>query len=376
MLFLAIFVLLIWIYLTFFHAHFWRVDSLEVPGGEPGPARVAAIVPARNEADVIARAISSLLRQQFDGELRVFVVDDNSNDGTANVARAAAGVLGAAQRVEVISGAELASGWSGKVWAIDQGWQAARVANPDYLLLADADIEHASDGLAQLVAHAKGENLDLASVMVKLRSETIPEKFLIPAFVYFFFLLYPPAKISSPGSRVAGAAGGCILLRPAALEKAGGFESVRGAIIDDCALAARVKSVGGRVWLGVSQRTRSIRGYGSFTAIRDMIARTAFNQLRHSWLLLIACMLGMTVAFLAPLVLVFSSSRITGWLALGASALMFATYVPVLRLYRVSVLAAVTLPFAAMFYMYATVVSALRYWRGHGGQWKGRTQDA
>ena len=338
-------------------------------------ARVAAIIPARNEAEVIGRAISSLLRQQFAGELRLFVVDDNSNDGTANVARAAAGVLGAADRATVIPSSELPRGWSGKVWAMQQGWQGARKMNPDYLLLTDADIEHAPDNLARLVARVERENLDLASVMVKLRSDTIAEKFLIPAFVHFFFLLYPPAKISNPRSRMAGAAGGCILVRPEALEKAGGFESIRGEIIDDCALAARVKSSGGRLWLGMTHQTRSVRGYGTFTAIRDMIARTAFNQLRHSWLLLIGCILGMLLAFVAPVVLVFASNRAAGWIALAACILMFASYLPVLRLYRLNPLSAVTLPFAAGFYMYATVISATRYLRGRGGEWKGRAQD-
>ncbi|HWC17208.1 MAG TPA: glycosyltransferase [Terriglobales bacterium] len=374
---IAIFVLLIWIYLTFFHAYFWRMNRLHLPGAESrSPARVAVIIPARNEADAIGRAVSALLRQQFAGELRLFVVDDNSSDGSANVARAAAGVLGGAQRLEVIAGAELPRGWLGKVWAMHQGWLAARGTSPDYILLTDADIEHAPDSVARLVAQAERQNLDLASIMVKLRSETIAEKFLIPAFVYFFFLLYPPAKISNPRSRVAGAAGGCILLRPAMLEKLAGFESIRGEIIDDCALAARVKRAGGRLWLGASQQTRSIRGYRTFSAIRDMIARTAFNQLQHSWLLLIGCILGMLLTFGAPLVLVFSASRAAGWIALGASVLMFATYLPVLRLYRVNVLAAVTLPFAAVFYIYATLASAFRYRQGRGGEWKGRTQDA
>jgi len=377
LLLLSIVVLLGWLYLAFFHANFWRVDRFLLPAAESSSRpRVAVIVPARNEAQVIGRAISSLLRQKFEGDLQIFVVDDNSNDGTANAARAAAGMLGAAQRVNVVSGAELPSGWAGKVWAMQQGWQAAKRINPDYLLLTDADIEHSPDSLTRLLMQAERQSLDLASVMVRLCSDTAAEKFLIPAFVYFFLLLYPPERTANSCRHVAGAAGGCILLRPRGLERAGGFESIRAQIIDDCALAARVKNSGGRLWLGVSQQTRSLRGYRRFKAIRDMIARSAFNQLRHSWTQLIACMLGMLLAFVAPLALVFSASRSAGWLALSASLLMFATYVPILRLYRVNVLTAMTLPFAAVFYMYATLLSAIRYWRGGGGEWKGRRQDS
>ncbi|HVH87163.1 MAG TPA: glycosyltransferase [Terriglobales bacterium] len=377
MLFLAILVLLIWIHLWFFHGQFWRVNDLHLPVAEPiSHSRVAAVIPARNEADVIRRAIGSLLRQQFAGDLRLVVVDDNSNDGTANVARAAAGVLGDAHRLTVIAGSQLPAGWTGKVWAMHQGWQVVRQMNPDYLLLTDADIEHAPDNLARLVAQAERGKLDLVSLMVKLRCERIAEKFLIPAFVYLFFLLYPPKRISASSSRVAGAAGGCILLRPEALEKGGGFESIRGEIIDDCALAARVKAPGGRLWLGVTQQTRSMRGYQTIGNICDMIARTAFNQLRHSWLLLIGCIAGMLFTFVTPVALVFSANRPIGWIALTSCILMFSTYVPTLRLYRVNLLSAVTLPFSAMFYIYATVVSAIKYCRGHGGEWKDRTQDA
>ena len=376
LLFLSIAVLLAWLYLAFFHADFWRVDRFLLPRVEStSRPRVAAIVPARNEAQVVGRAISSLLRQKFEGDLQIFLVDDNSNDGTANLARAAAGMLGAAQRLKVVSGAELPSGWTGKIWAMQQGWQAAQHLNPDYLLLTDADIEHAPDSLARLLMQAEQQGLDLASVMVKLCSDTLAEKFLIPAFVYFFLLLYPPEKTANSRSQVAGAAGGCILLRPEGLRRAGGFESIRGQIIDDCALAARVKKSGGLLWLGLSQQTRSLRGYRTFTAIRDMIARSAFNQLRHSWPRLIGCMLGMLLIFVAPLGLVFSPTRSAGWVALAASLLMFATYVPVLRLHRVHVLTAMTLPFASAFYMYATLVSAMRYWQRRGGEWKGRRQD-
>ena len=233
---------MIWLYLLFFHAQFWRVDRpyLREPATRDA-RRVAVLIPARDEADVIGRAISSLLRQEFTGEIRIFVVDDNSSDGTANAARAAAGSVGLAQNLVVIRGSALPAGWTGKVWAMQQGWQAARMLHPDYLLLTDADIEHAPDNLARLVSQAECGSFDVVSVMVKLRCQTLAEKFAIPAFVYFFFLLYPPERVGNQRSQAAGAAGGCILILPEMLEKAGGFESIRGEIIDDCGLAGRVK---------------------------------------------------------------------------------------------------------------------------------------
>lgn len=376
MIFLSITVLLIWGYLVFFHAGFWQVNRFRLPTNGWSEGRlIAIIIPARNEADVIGRAASSLLRQDFMGEMHVFVVDDDSDDGTANAARAAAGVLGHSRKLTVIQGSSLPPGWTGKVWAMQQGWNAASKIHPNYVLLTDADIEHAPNSLTRLIAQAEAAPYDLVSLIVKLRCETLAEKFLIPAFVYFFFLLYPPGRVSDPRRRVAGAAGGCVLIRPEALEKAGGFESIRGEIIDDCRLAARVKNSGGRLWLGVSEETRSIRGYGSFKSVRDMIARTAFNQLRHSTLLLAGCVAGMLLTFVAPLALVWSRSQTVGWIGIAACVLMFTTYVPVLRLYRVHMFSALTLPFAAIFYIYATVYSAVGYWRGKGGEWKGRAQD-
>ena len=324
---------------------------------------------------MIGRSITSLLTQQFEGDLRLFVVDDNSTDGTANAARASAGMLGAGNRVTVISGSPLATGWTGKVWSMQQGWQAASQVNPSYFLLTDADIEHAADNLARMLAQAEHGNFDLVSLMVKLRSDTLAEKFLIPAFIYFFFLLYPPARISDPRSRVAGAAGGCILIRSGALERASGFSAICSNVIDDCALAARVKQAGGRIWLGVTNSTRSIRGYRTFANIRNMIARSAFHQLRHSALLLVLCFAGMLLTFVAPLVCVFAADRAGRWIGVAACVLMFTTYVPTLRLYRVNPLAALSSPLAAIFYLEATVVSAIRYWRGRGGEWKGRFAD-
>ena len=376
MLVLSILVLLIWLFLFFLHAGFWLVYRYLLPADlSTSESLVAVVIPARNEAAVIGRALTSLLKQSFAGRIHLFVVDDHSTDRTASIAREVAESMGARTLLTVIRGLELPAGWKGKVSAMHQGWLAAREMHPDYLLLTDADIEHAPDNLARLIAQAESGPSDLASLMVRLRCDTLAEKFLIPAFVYFFFLLYPPARVADLRSRIAGAAGGCVLLRPNALEKAGGFEAIRGEIIDDCSLAAAVKKTGGRLWLGATQETTSIRGYRTFADIRDMIARTAFNQLRHSAALLIGCVAGMLLTFIVPPALVWSSDQAVGWIAAGACILMFATYVPVLRLYRVNILSAVTLPFAALFYVWATILSALNYWRGQGGEWKGRAQD-
>lgn len=377
MLVFAILVGTIWLYLLIFHGTFWRIDRAQLPAVRSSRSTVVAVVvPARNEADVIARAVSSLVRQDFNGELHLFVVDDNSTDSTANIARAAAGKLEAANKLQVIQGSPLPTGWTGKVWAMQQGWQAAREVHPGYVLLTDADIEHAPDHLSRLIAQAENGRYGLVSLMVRLHCETLAEKFLIPAFVYFFFLLYPPARIANSQSRVAGAAGGCMLVRPEALNNIGGMESIRGEIIDDCALAIKIKDSGERLWLGVTRQTRSLRTYRGLGEIRHMIARTAFNQLRHSAFLLVGCIAGMLLTFAGPLALMWSNNKTVEWIGLGACLMMFATYVPILRLYRVSILSAVTLPFAAVFYMYATILSAWNYWRHEGGEWKGRAQDS
>lgn len=247
---------------------------------------------------------------------------------------------------------------------------------PDFFLFTDADIEHAPDSVDTLVSIAQAGPFDMASFMVKLHCQSVAEKLLIPAFVYFFFKLYPPAWISNPRRSEAGAAGGCILIRPAALEKAGGIAAIRQEVIDDCSLAARVKGNGGRLWLGASGATRSIRPYDGFSGIGRMISRSAFNQLRHSNLLLLLSIVGMAATYLLPPVLVFAAHRITP-AALGGAAwlLMVLSYWPVLRLYRLNPLWALALPVAVVFYVGATFHSAWKYWRGRGGEWKGRIQD-
>lgn len=368
--------LLIWGYLLLARGFFWRVQAARVDEKNASPARIAAIIPARDEADVVGHAVTSLLQQAGANTLHVFLVDDGSADSTAQAAQEAAKASGRAEMLTVIEGRALPPGWSGKLWALQQGVEQAREFAPDFFLLTDADVVHAPDNLSTLVTIAEKGHYDLASFMVKLHCETLAEKFLIPAFVFFFFKLYPPNWISNPRNITAGAAGGCILIRPAALEAAGGIEAIRSEVIDDCALAARVKSSGGRLWLGASATTESIRPYEGFAEIGSMISRTAFNQLQHSVWLLALAVLGMAATYLLPpALLFFSHSKIPAVLGAIAWLLMAVSFVPVLRVYGLSPLWGLALPLIATFYLGATLHSAFRYWSGRGGEWKGRVQD-
>ncbi len=396
--------------------------------GAPEPV-IAVVIPARNEADVIGRAVASLLRQSG-CDLHIFVVDDNSTDGTAEAARTVTTSGGVSapsvspssgervgedtdsNRVTVISGAPLPSGWSGKLWAVQQGVQHALQLNPDFLLLTDADIEHAPDNIAQLVSIAEAGDYDLASFMVKLHCRSFAERLLIPAFVFFFFMLYPPQWVRDRprlapnrrartwGTNIAGAAGGCMLVRPAALERIGGIAAIRQEIIDDCALARAIEGSGGKVWLGVegvvsghdfrraertlhttlsglqpASETRSLRPYDSFAEIERMIARTAFNQLHHSLWLLLGTVVGMLLLYVLPIALIVSGRPVLTFAGAFAYGLMAFIYLPMVRYYRLNPLWALTLPLAGVFYTAATVHSAVKYLTGHGGQWKGRAQD-
>jgi hopene-associated glycosyltransferase HpnB len=363
---------LAWAYLLIAHGGFWHVGSiLSVPGGGAPDVRVAAIIPARNEAATVGSCLKSLLEQRGAERLSIFLVDDGSSDGTAEVARKAA----ADGALTIINGKPLPTGWSGKLWAVKQGVNAVRSLAPDYFLLTDADIVHQPETLPTLVEIARSGRYDLVSFMVKLGCATVAEKLLIPAFVFFFFKLYPPSWIANPRRTTAGAAGGCILLTPEALARAGGIEAIRAEIIDDCALARAVKRSGGRIWLGLTETSHSIRSYGSFAEIGRMIARSAFNQLRHSVLLLATSVLGLAVLYLVPWALLFSGRPLPIVLGAFAWLLMTAAYLPMVRFYGLNVLWALTLPLAALFYMGATFVSAIHYWTGRGGQWKGRAQD-
>src|SRR5215472_7077580 len=290
----------IWLYLFFAHGRFWRTGALmlPMPRGATNPARIAALVPARNEADVVGRSMTSLLGQTGGQSVHVFLIDDGSDDGTTEVALEAARTVGKSEHLTVIRGRPLIPGWSGKLWAVEQGVEQAVEQRPDFFLLTDADIVHAPDEVVRLAAIADRCAYDLVSCMVKLQCDTFAERALIPAFVFFFLKLYPPRWISDPGRKTAGAAGGCMLLRPAALERVGGIAAIRGEVIDDCALARRIKGSGGRVWLGLAAETKSIRPYGSFSVIGRMISRGAFNQLKHSTVLLLLALLGLTITYL------------------------------------------------------------------------------
>jgi len=376
--FLAFFTLAVWVYLLTARGGFWRVSSFDAdrdsnPGLAAWPA-VVAIVPARNEALAIAQTIASLLAQEYPGTFSIVVVDDHSEDGTAEIARKAAAERDSAPSVTVHSAAPLPPDWTGKVWALSQGALRAEEAKPAYYWLTDADVIHTPDMLRRLVARAEHDHLDLTSLSVLLQSRTLAERALIPAFTYFFLKLYPPRQIANPASRTAGAAGGCILLRSEMLDRIGGFAAIRGEVIDDCALARAVKRNGGRIWLGLTRKSQTLRTYGTFSEIRNMIARAAFTQLHYSALVLVVTLTAMCLTYVAPVGLLFAPAPATRLFALAAWLLMTLSFVPTLRFYRLSPLWAPLLPLVALFYSYATCLSAVRYWLGRGAQWKGRAQ--
>jgi hopene-associated glycosyltransferase HpnB len=364
-----------WLYLFLARGNFWRlrIDQIEPKPLETWP-RVVTIVPARNEAETIARSVVTLAEQDYPGEFSIVVVDDHSDDGTGALAWRAAEASGAVQRVTIHAAAALAPGWTGKLWALNEGIRATAQQAPAFFWFTDADVAHAPDTLRRLVYRAEKESLDLTSLMVLLQAKTFAERLLIPPFLYFFVMLYPPQWIANPNAHTAGAAGGCILLRREALERIGGLAAIRGEVIDDCALARDVKNSGGRIWMGLTRASISLRVYGSLGEIRDMIARTAFTQLGYSAFVLFGTLAGMFFTYIAPVVVLFAHD--SGARILGAVAwvLMSLSFLPTVRFYRLSPLWAPLLPLAALFYSYATWVSAMRYWLGRGGEWKGRTQ--
>ena len=360
----AVLPVLIWLYLVFGRGGFWRI-CIEHPEADPVTTRLVAVIPARNEAVVIDRALRSLSGSVS----QIVVVDDASADGTADIARSAG------DNVTVLEGKPLPPGWTGKLWALAQGIEHALSLYPDYLLLTDADIEHDAASITELVRIAEQRGLDLASYMVKLACVTRAEKALIPPFVFFFLKLYPPKWIASEKFRTSGAAGGSILIRPEALARIGGIAAIRNEVIDDCALARAVKRRGGKVWLGLTSETRSVRTYGGFGEIGRMISRTAFSQLRHSTLVLVAAIAGLFVTYLLPPLVLLSGKPLPMIFGAAAWLLMSAVYLPMVRFYNRSPLWSLALPLIAVFYMGATLHSAIQYWRCRGGEWKGRTQD-
>jgi hopene-associated glycosyltransferase HpnB len=368
-----------WVFLVIGRNGFWHADqhlnAVRAPDAWPA---VLVVVPARNEARSIARSLASLLGQDYPGALSLVVVDDASDDGTADAARAAAGDDG---RFDLISGRPLKPGWTGKVWALEQGLAhgAARMTDARYVFLTDADVEHDAGQLRRLVAKAEADRLDLISLMVMLRCRTAWERLLIPAFVFFFQKLYPFPKVNEPRSRAAAAAGGCILVHTDALGRAGAFGAIRDRVIDDCALARAVKR-SGPIWIGLTTASRSLRGYDGLGGLWNMVARTAFVQLRHSTLLVFATVLGMVVTYVAPPALVVLGLAFQAPLAvlLGAAAwmLMAVAFRPTLALYGEPAWRALLLPAAAALYALMTIESARRHLRGRGGGWKGRHYPA
>jgi hopene-associated glycosyltransferase HpnB len=361
---LAILALLIWIYLIFAHGMFWQsgpILSVAYPVTTPS---VAIVIPARDEAPVIEATLRSLLAQDYEGPFRVILTDDKSTDGTGDIVRGIGD-----PRVTVITGAPRPAGWSGKLWAVSQGIEEA--GNAELVLLTDADIVHEPAHLSSLVAWIERYGLDLVSEMVKLACDSRAERGLVPAFVYFFQLLYPFAWVNDGLRGTAAAAGGTILIRRRALQRIGGVESVRGALIDDVALAVAVKK-GGQIWLGHADLARSVRPYPAVADIWQMIARTAFVQLRYSVLLLLATTLGMALVWLVPPAAVLFGHGRAFWCGLVAWMLLSASYLPTLSRFGRSPLWAPFLPLVAAFYMAATIGSAMNHFLGVGVAWKGR----
>lgn len=377
--------LIAWLYLLAFRGLFWiaapRLDQTRARDPARWPS-VAVVVPARNEADVIDGAVGSLLAQQYDGETILVLVDDESDDGTAERARAVAARRDAADRLEIVRAGPRPDGWTGKMWAVSRGLERANALLPEarYVWLTDADIEHHPAHLRRLVRMAESRGHDLVSRMVRLHCASLWERLLIPAFVFFFQKIYPFRWVADPARRTAAAAGGCILLRREMLRRIGGIERVRGALIDDCALARAVKAEGGRLWLGLTEETASIRPYDGIGAIWSMVARTAFDQLRYSPVVLAGTVLGMLLLYIVPPVVLLSwpwhvsaAAAIAAGLAWLAMAV---AYAPTLRLYGLSPLGGALLPVAGLLYTLMTLDSAVRHWRGRGGRWKSRYQGA
>jgi hopene-associated glycosyltransferase HpnB len=375
MILIALISAVIWVYLLAFRGGFWRVAPPVKPTGPASTASVVAVIPARNEAEGIASTIRSLLGQDHAGPLRIVLVDDHSSDGTAELAHAAAAEIpGGAERLTVIQARDLPQGWTGKLWAVSEGLDRAATLSPDFLLLTDADITHAPDNVRSLAARAERDGLDLVSLMVRLSTETLWEKACIPAFVFFFFMLYPPRWAADPMSRSAAAAGGCMLIRPKAMARIGGIAAIRGALIDDCTLAAHIKRTGGQIQLDATSETTSSRVYQSVGEIWSMIARTAFTQLGYSTPLLIGTLIGLALTYMAPPLFAIFGHGLGRWLGILVWIGMAAAFRPTLTLYGRSWLWGFALPAIALFYAAATIGSAVNYWRGKGGQWKGRAQ--
>ncbi|APY89541.1 glycosyl transferase family 2 [Streptomyces alfalfae] len=366
-----------WLWLLLGQGFFWRTDVRLPPRREPAAwPSVCVVVPARDEADVLPESLPSLLAQDYPGRAEVVLVDDGSTDGTGGLARDLAGRHGGLP-LTVASPGEPPAGWTGKLWAVRHGIALARARDPEYLLLTDADIAHGPDSLRELVAAAHGGGFDLVSLMARLRVACAWERLVVPAFVYFFAQLYPFRRIGRRGARTSAAAGGCVLLRADAAERAGVPDAIRHAVIDDVALARAVRRSGGHIWLGLADRVDSVRPYPRLADLWRMVSRSAYAQLRHSPPLLLGTVAGLALVYLAPplaLVMGLAAGDVPCAVAGGPAWLvMTVTYLPMLRYYRQPPWLALTLPLTAFLYLLMTVDSAVLHYRGRGAAWKGRT---
>jgi hopene-associated glycosyltransferase HpnB len=373
---IAILTLGIWVYLLAARGRFWL--GLDRDDARPANLRewptVAAVIPARNEAACIGKTIASLMRQDYPGRLTIFLVDDDSDDGTAEVARVAASAAQDSHLLTIVTSRAVPPGWTGKLWALKQGIDAATADGSfDYLLLIDADIVHQRDSVRWLVGRAESGHLILTSFMAKLRCRSLAERSHVPAFIFFFQMLFPFAWVNRADSTTAAAAGGCMLVRANDLRQAGGVESIRAALIDDCALARRLKAFG-PIWLGLTDRVHSIRPYENWRDVKDMISRSAYAQLGYSPLLLLGTTAGLALTFLAAPLLVLFADNPARLIGVATWALMAMAFQPTLRFYRLSPLWGLALPAIALLYMLYTLDSAYQYWAGRGGIWKGRVQ--
>jgi len=394
-----------WVYLLLAHGGYW-LTSQRLPTGRDVAAGeldcwspradtglwpdVVAVVPARNEADMLPQTLPALLGQAYPGKFRVILVDDGSTDGTPEVAveLGASSVRDGGAPLAVVAGQPRPQGWAGKVWAMSQGAAEAAADEPAYVLFTDADIGWAPGTLHELVAAAERDERALVSQMALLRARTAWERVIVPAFVYFFAQLYPFRRVNDPASRTAAGAGGCMLIRKTALDKAGGLEPVRGALIDDVALATLLKRDGNRCWLGLTTQIRSVRPYPRMADLWHMIARSAYTQLRYSPLLLAGTILGLSVLYAVPPAAAIAwlaavaaggppgvAATVAGVAGLAGWALMTVSYLPMLRLYRLSPLRAPTLPLIALLYAAMTADSARRHYAGRAVSWRGRAAD-
>ncbi|AFZ53715.1 glycosyltransferase [Cyanobacterium aponinum] len=372
--------LIIWIYLITARGNFWLCNQFLESQILKEKLNITIIIPARNEAENISICLESLLNQDYQGDFKIILVNDQSEDNTAQIAENLARKKNQTHRLIILNGKPLPQGWSGKLWAMSQGVEWARQnLSTDYFLFTDADIKHSVDNLSQLLAKAEKDNLDLVSLMVKLHCQSFWEKLLIPAFIFFFQKLYPFPLINNPRSKVSGAAGGCILIREKALTRIGGIEALKQALIDDCTLASLVKKSlppNHGIWLGLSNNTVSLRKYPTLNPIWNMVARTAFTQLNYSTLLLIGTILGMFITYLiSPIAFLYSLYTLNIPLliiSLITLLLMALSYYPTVKLYQLPIFYSFCLSAIAFLYTLMTIDSAFRHWQGKGGQWKGR----